>query len=191
MLFNRSSTFFRDEISSSEISVRLFRVPISSRFFSSISRSSSIFCLSASRFLELVTAHRISPRSALASLNALFADSTSRSAIFIRFSFSLKFSSNFLSLSFILASSLFAERTREGSLLLSIFAALSSFFAFSTAASAFLRSVFLVSRSFFGLRRFSPLVSNSLLLIFRISDFISFLSAFADFKLDSASAILD
>ena len=191
MSFNRSAMFFLDELSSPDRSVWLFRVLICSRFFSSISRSFSISCLSASRFFELATAHRISPSSALASLNTLFADSTSRSAICIRFSFSLKFASNSVSFSFILASSLFAVRTREGSLFLSIFAALSSLFTFSTATSAFLRSDFLVSRSFFRLRRFSPPASNSLLLIFRTSDFILFLSAFADFRLDSASTTPD
>ena len=179
--------FFLDELISSDCSIWLSRILSCSRFFSSRSRSFSISCLSVSWFFELATMRRISPSSALASLNTLFADSTSRSAIFVCFSFSLKFTSNSVSFAFILVSSRFAARTREGSLFLSIFAALSSLFTLSTATSALLRSDFLVSRFFFRLRRFSPLAINSVLLIFRTSDFILFLSAFADFRLDSAS----
>ncbi len=178
---------FLDELISSDRFIWLFRVLICSRFFSSRSRSFSISCLSVSWFFELATIRRISPSSALVSLNTLFADSTSRSAIFVCFSFSLKFTANSVFFSFILVSSLFAARIRAGSLFLSIFAALSSLFTLSTATSALLRSDFLVSRFFFRLRRFSPLVSNRALLIFRTSDFISLLLAFADFRLDSAS----
>ena len=180
--------FFLDELISSDRSIWLFRVLICSRFFSSRSRSFSISCFSISWFFELATIRRISPSSALASLNTMFADSMSRSAIFVCFSFSLKFTANSIFFSFILASSLFAARIRAGSLFLSIFAALSLLFTFSTATSALLRSDFLVSRLFFRMRRFSPPASNSALLIFRTSDFILLLSAFADLRFASASA---